>query len=257
LHGHRHAFSEYVAGTPLVVSSEIASLGQGNENNLAVGVIDHNAFIHRATSVVDPWPLVVITAPVSTTLRNSEVPNPWLYEVCKDRVDNPIRALVFADEPPDAVAALLAGLDPVELTLAEGSSSIWVGVIDTTSVPTGDLELSVTARVGADERTETILARFSSGPCDPLPDDAAGEGGAGGAAAGGAGGAGPSGGSGGSGGAPPPVTPAVPLPEEDGGCGCRAAGRGVGNGAAVVALLVALGAARRRPARRQHRARAA
>jgi MYXO-CTERM domain-containing protein len=254
VHGHRHAFSEYIAGSPLVVSNELGSLGQGDENNIGVGVIDHNAFIYRATAVTDPWPLVLITAPVGTTLRDSEVPNPWYYEVCKDRVDNPIRALVFSDEPPDAVTAVVAGLDPVELTLAPGSSSLWQGVVDTTSVPSGDLELSVTARVGDVERTETILPRFTSGPCDPLPDDDAGSGGAGGGSAGGAGGAGATGGTSGSGGEPTTVTPALPLPEEDGGCGCRFGGAGGGSGAAVGVLLAGLSAGRRRRRRSSRRA---
>ncbi len=33
------------------------------DRRIAVGAIDHNAFIYRATSTGNPWPFVIITAP--------------------------------------------------------------------------------------------------------------------------------------------------------------------------------------------------
>jgi len=76
LHGHEHLYNEKIVSTPFVVSNQVGSLGQNDTDNVAVGVVDHNAFIYRATDVVAPWPLIIITAPVSHTLRDSEVPNP-------------------------------------------------------------------------------------------------------------------------------------------------------------------------------------
>ncbi|MBI5532656.1 MAG: metallophosphoesterase [Deltaproteobacteria bacterium] len=271
VHGHKHQLEEYLSSSPYIVSNQLKSLGQSDEQNLAVGVVDHNAFIYGATDVLAPWPLIVITAPVSHTLRGSETLNPWAYMVCKDRVDNPVRALVFSLDAPSSVTASVGGLSPVPLSNTPGSPSLWEGELDTTTLTAGRHELTVTATVGGKQSTKKITVPFSMGPCAPLPDDAlvpdggvggsGGQGGSSGADGGGgvAGGGGAQAGGGGApeGGAGAPAAggsaqagaggsgtsgnggacPAAPE-ESSGGCGCRTAPGSGGAFASVGALLI-------------------
>ena len=104
VHGHVHEYDEYSDGDPSIVANEVDSLGQKTTDNIGVGVVDHRAFVYRATGVSAAWPLVIVTAPVSRSLRGGDT-NPYAYTVCKDRPDNPVRAVVFADTSPSAVSA--------------------------------------------------------------------------------------------------------------------------------------------------------
>jgi hypothetical protein len=245
LHGHKHTLQEYMTSVPTVVANEVASLGENDTDDIGVGVVDHNAFVYGATSITAPWPMVVITAPVHRNLRDSVVPNPWAYSVCKDRTDNPVRALVFALDAPSAVTVTVGGLAPVAMAPAPGVSSLWQAAVDTRSLTAGPKALTVTATVDGVDAVKTITVPFDSGPCTALPDDDDHpDGGAGGAGAGGgAAGASPTGGGGGGGAAGAPG--ATPGPGEDGGCGCRAAGRASGGAVLGLGWLWLLGLARR------------
>ena len=253
LHGHYHSFEEYIVQSPLVVSNQLASIGDNDDDNIGVGVVDHNAFIYDATSVVAPWPFVMITAPVSNTLRNSDVPNPWAYSVCKDRPDNPVRALVFALDNPTSVVATVAGLGSFMLEPVPNSPALWQADIDTRALAAGAHELTVTAWAGGLEASKVITATFVSGPCDPLPADAdvGADAGAGGGAAGA--GTGASGNSGGQAGASPAGgagtgaasgAPLSPLGAE-GGCGCRLPAQRRGSALGWLGVAGLLGLARR------------
>jgi hypothetical protein len=240
LHGHVHEYSEYLSGGGSIVSNEVDTLGKSNNDNVAVGVVDHNAFVYRAKDVTATWPFVMITAPVSQKLRGEAEDNPYAYTVCRDRTDNPVRAAVFSSTPASAVEVEIIGGPTTAMYQAEGSSAIWYALVDTTAVPAGTHSVIVTATAGNDTSQDTILAGFVDGPCDDLPGQdpppsAGGAGGAGGAGAGGmgAGGVGASGGSGGNGatgalggggaaGADQPPTPGgTDAAIAVGGCGCR------------------------------------
>ncbi|MDY0001890.1 MAG: metallophosphoesterase, partial [Polyangia bacterium] len=65
-HGHVHAFGSYLQSN--VWSAQVNTLGKGKTNNVAVIAVDNNAVAYAATGTEDPWPLVVITAPVSRRL---------------------------------------------------------------------------------------------------------------------------------------------------------------------------------------------
>ena len=160
VHGHKHTLQEYMTSVPTVVANEAASLGEDDTDDVAVGVVDHNAFIYRATSITALWPMVVVTAPVHRNLRDSNVPNPWAYSVCKDRVDNPVRALVFALDAPSAVTVTVGTLAPVAMAPAPGTPSLWQAEVDTRSLTAGPKDLTVTATVGGVEATETITVPF-------------------------------------------------------------------------------------------------
>jgi hypothetical protein len=166
LHGHDHAYSEYLVNNSIVVN-EVKSLGKNNDHNLAVVAIDHNALIYRATSTSKPWPLVMITAPVSSVLQNGTL-NPYAYEVCKDRSDNPVRALVFSKVAPDNVMVQVGSAPLVAMTAA--SNSIWEAHVDTSSLAAGPQSVTVFVTVGSDTVVESILSNFVAGPCDEFPD---------------------------------------------------------------------------------------
>lgn len=181
LHGHVHDYTEYTEGNGAIVVNEVASLGKNDEANIGVGAIDNNGFVYRATDVTAPWPFVMITTPTSVVLRGGAEPNPYAYFVCKDRVDNPFRALVFAPAPPSEVTITVEGLSPFPMKPVPGSTALWEAEIDTTSLAATVLDVTVSATAGGVTRAETITAGFSAGPCDPLPGGEGGSGGAGGA----------------------------------------------------------------------------
>jgi len=234
VHGHVHEYDEYIDGDPNIVVNEVNTLGQSGDDNIGVGAVDHNAFVYRATSVKKPWPMVMITAPVSRTLRNAET-NPFAYSVCKDRADNPVRALVFAKDSPSSVVVEVGSLPPVTMVQEQQPANLWSADVDTTSLVAGSTDVRVTATVGSESAFHTITADFVDGPCDALPEDPPPDAGtdAGAAGAAGAGGAG-LGGTTGSGGAAGLSTGpagsagsdgnAVPKEADDeSGCACRQA----------------------------------
>ncbi len=236
LHGHKHDYEEYLEDEGTVVVNEVDSLGKANHENLAVGVIDHNALSYRATDVVDPWPLVIISAPVSASLRDHpDEAHPYAYEVCKDRPDNPVRALIFSDEPPAQVTVDIGGVVQGELSLVSPWTALWQAELDTSSLGDGPHEITVTAVVGNSIVQDWVTTNFVVGPCDPLPDEgdpAAGGGGSGSGAAGGSAGSAGSGGftgqgggaaSGGAAGGADLDEGILPL-DDAGACSCRIGG---------------------------------
>ena len=91
-----------------------------HESNLGIGIVDHNAFIYGVTDTANPWPLRcdhgtgrrepsrAVGAlrdpprglPTRGTIRSTaREKNPYAYDVCLDRSDNPVRALVLSKEP--------------------------------------------------------------------------------------------------------------------------------------------------------------
>jgi MYXO-CTERM domain-containing protein len=267
LHGHVHAYEEYLADS--IVVNEVDSLGKASENNIAVGAVDHNGFVYRATGTSEPWPFVVVTAPMATELRGGG-DHPYDYAVCKDRADNPVRALVFTDGAPTDVIAQIGSAPAATMTPVGSPSGLWEAEVDTTGLTAGVHDVTVTATVGGETAFHKIRTEFVDGPCDPLPvdpppvadggvpedaGDAGGEADAGaeaepdGSAGSGGGGTGGSGGtaggatggtsggaldSGAAGDAGQDVDElfADPTTSEDGGCGCRAA-RGTSTGSLV------------------------
>ncbi len=266
LHGHVHSYSEYLQGDGSIVVNQIDTLGKKNYNNIAVAAIDHNSLMYRATDVVAPWPLILITAPASRWLRGNADLNPFAYEVCKDRPDNPVRALVFADETPTEVWVEIGGSASAQMSLAAGSNSLWEAEVDTSSLSEGVHDVTVTVTLDGDDTAESITATFLDGPCDVLPADdtptgGGGAGGGGSAPQGGAGGQAMGGGTstGGAGHTAAggndthPIDTGLagsPFTDEEGGCGCRLAAPT--NTKPLLLGLLALGAWGLR-SRRRHR----
>lgn len=173
LHGDVHEYKEYLDSDSIVVN-EVASLGKDNSKNIAIGVVDHDAFVYRATGTDNAWPFAIITSPVSERLRDVGA-NPYVYSVCKDRKNNPFRALSFSFTPPTKVALKVAGLPEVIMKPAKGSFDfkypVWQAEVDTTTLRAGSENVSVRVEADGASNTHQILARFSDGPCSPLPGD--------------------------------------------------------------------------------------
>jgi MYXO-CTERM domain-containing protein len=163
LHGHIHDYREYLqpALTGQVVVNEINPLGWDQTDNIGVGVIDHNAFIYRATGTRVPWPFVIITAPVGVRLRNGS-DNPFAYQPCTAKT-NPVRALVFADTPPSSVTVQIGTLGPVPMSHVAGA--LWTAMIDTSSLLPGEHDVIVGATASSVTRAEIVTASFAPGPC--------------------------------------------------------------------------------------------
>jgi hypothetical protein len=277
LHGHRHAYTEYLGVNDTVVVNEIGSLGKATTDNLGVVAIDHKGLVYRATGTAKPWPFVVITAPMASDLRDG-TENPYAYRVCKDRKDNAVRALVFSDKNVNSVIAQIGTMPSVVMRAADTASPLWEGEIDTTELTVGKHEVTVTAKVGSEVAAHTLNAEFISGPCKALPIDPVETGGAAGSAgaAGGAGSAGAAGsaagspgkgGAGqstggtagawdagsdaGSGGSKPNSGSAEQVPEE-GGCTCAAVGTSNRHQPAWTLMIAAAATALLRRARRSH-----
>lgn len=237
MHGHVHQYKESLEGK--IVVNQLGKLGDNGgvdrtnaqtyadtmyRSNIGIGIVDHNAFIYRATGSDDPWPVVAITAPVDQYLRGGGKPagstagisyegdheayqtakNPYAYDVCKDSTTNPIRALVLARDSINAVNAMLDGSVVAELKPVT-PKGIYAGEMNTSAASNGLHHLTVVATVGKVSREDSIWVNFVAGPCGPQED--AGTGGAGGA-----------GGSGGSAGKPEAGAPDAAEPCAGLGC---------------------------------------
>jgi len=173
LHGDKHEYSEYLDSDSIVVN-QVDSLGKGSTNNIAVGVVDHDAFIYRATSTDNAWPFAILTSPVAQSLRGGGL-NPYAYSVCKDRADNPFRAMSFSFTKPTRVALKVGDLPEVTMRPAGGtfdfSYPVWQAEVDTRGLSEGTTSVSVRVEGDGAANTHQITAKFVAGPCEPLPGD--------------------------------------------------------------------------------------
>ncbi len=173
LHGDVHAYEEYLDSESIVVN-QIGSLGKGSTNNLGVGVVDHDAFVYRATGTDNAWPLAILTTPPSEALRDSGR-NPYAYAVCKDRPNNPFRALSFSFTPPTRVTVKVGHLPEVVMKLVSGTFDfaypVWQADVDTHALTAASTNVSVCVEADGAVNTHQMVAKFCAAPCAPLPGD--------------------------------------------------------------------------------------
>jgi MYXO-CTERM domain-containing protein len=203
LHGHVHQYKESLQGNvvtvqlsnlasdPSVDRTSIESWDQTKfESNIGIGIVDHNAFVYGVTDTTSPWPFVAITAPVDVNLEGGGTPpgsssgvsydgdyldygvdkNPYAYDVCGARTDNPVRALVLSKEPVGSVSVSLDGSVLGLMAPAADPPGIYTATIDTSAVAPGLHDLTVTVVLGNEARSDSIQVNLTSGPCDPLGD---------------------------------------------------------------------------------------
>ncbi len=294
LHGHVHQYKESLqgnvvtvqlgnlSGTPEVDRSSLDAWDKTKyQSNIGVGIVDHNAFVYRVTDTSNPWPFVAITAPVDVNLQGGGIPagstagvdyegdflaygaqaNPYAYDVCLGRKDNPVRAVVLSKDPVSSVSVALDTSPVALMTPAADPPGVYTAKIDTTALEPGVYAITVTAVVGTAARSDSIQVNFVAGPCDALPDagvdasdaapdaqddaapdvepeasvpDATTDAGAdaGDASDGGL-----------------EASPSLPGSDDDGGCACRVGSGGSSARFGLVAALLALLALRRKQSR--------
>lgn len=240
LHGDMHEYGEYIDSESIVVN-QVASLGKNANENIGIGVIDHDAFVYRATGAENAWPFAILTAPPSESLRDGPK-NPYAYGVCKDRENNPFRAVTFSFTPPTKVVVKVGSLPEVAMKPVKGSFDfaypVWQADVDTRALVAATTNVSVRVEADGAMNTHQVAARFFAGPCEPLPGDPEPPSDAGPIEDA----------------APPddagPVADSGPTPvaleptEEQAGCGCRTTARGDDRGA-LAALAIGLALLRR------------
>ncbi|MCL2824269.1 MAG: metallophosphoesterase [Polyangiaceae bacterium] len=286
LHGHVHQYKESMQGGVVTVqigscnkneaidrSSDKAFAETKFKANIGIGIVDHNAFVYGFTDTKNPWPMVAITAPVDKYLKGGGMPggkqvfvdyegdlleygvqkNPYAYDVCLDRVDNPVRAVVLSSTSVTSVTLSIDGsevgtLEKVVPSSEEEQEGVYATTMNTKGLNPGEHKLTVTAKSAGKTRTDTITVNFTPGPCEPLvepdpepePEPSA-----------------DAGSDGGSDNKPDGGTPDAPVDaeydadDEEGvddssGCGCRVGGAAdggtYGGSYAGIAVLLGLGA---------------
>ena len=151
-HGHVHAYGSYMDHG--LVVSQVNSLGKADEDNLAVIAVDNDAVSYAATSSSDPWPFVVVTAPVSSRLDSGEA-NPYAYTVCNRVEAVPVRVLVFDLNQVSAVTVTAGASQDVPLTRSASMPQLWTGTFDPSNLPEGEAVLTVNA-YGSHPRSREI-----------------------------------------------------------------------------------------------------
>lgn len=156
--GHVHAHSEEQrAGTLHLV---LDSSGKGEEHNLGLYAVDHDGVALRAADI-GRWPLVLITAPVDAGLGGE---NPWAYTVSIHHDANPVRALVFDENPPVSVYFRVDGGEAV--AMEEQAPNIWQAPWDATGLSEGRHEVAVHAVSLSGSDSHTIEVEVGVTECD-------------------------------------------------------------------------------------------
>ena len=136
-YGHTH---EYRAEWhDQILQFNVASLGKSNGYHVAVAAVDNDSLSVRVFKAME-WPYVVITAPADTDLGGG---NPYAYKVPRGWTTAPVRALVFARDPAQAVEFSIDSAPWVPM--AEGAPGVWKGQFDATQLAFGPHTLSVRA----------------------------------------------------------------------------------------------------------------
>ncbi len=160
-YGHTHAMSDVLfAGNPYtglmsnggIYYLNLASLAKSSSNNLTVVGIDCNG-VSAVTQTAKTWPVVLITAPVSSTLGGAA--NPYAYTVPNGSA-NPIRALVFDAGAVSQVTFRIDGAGSwFPMTRASGNPSLWEGFWNASALASGSHKIEVQA-VGTTTRLDAI-----------------------------------------------------------------------------------------------------
>jgi len=143
----------------------IASLGKSSSFHYDIVAIDCNA-VSVTSANVGQWPVVLITAPVSAAL--DETDNPYSYPVPAEAA-NPIRALVFDAAQVTAVRFQVDGAgDWFAMTRVAGNERLWEGTWDASSLQAGLHTLTVEA-AGTATRSQTITVNVTGGTTPNAP----------------------------------------------------------------------------------------
>jgi hypothetical protein len=163
IHGHEHEYGARLSDQG-VVRVMASSLGKKDEDHYCIWAVDSDTVSHSCVSALDPWPQVVVTAPVDAMLGvEDDVVNPYAVPVPLDMTEAPLRVLVFDAWPVSAVT----------YTWDTGASGIftesgeihgqWLAVFDSTEFTEGVHDLTVET-LGSSEKSFTVQVAFGEAP---------------------------------------------------------------------------------------------
>jgi hypothetical protein len=143
----------------------IASVGKSSANNYDIVAVDCDG-VSSVPATIGTWPVVLITAPVAKALGSTV--NPFAYKVPAASA-NPVRALVFDAVAPTSVAFKVdAETTWHAMTPVAGSSRLWQGVWNASSLASGDHTLVVQA-VGSSTRSHSITVTVEASTANRAP----------------------------------------------------------------------------------------
>ena len=175
-YGHTHAVSDVLfAGNsytgPMsnggIYYLNLASLGKDSPNTVTVVGIDGNG-VSAVTQSIRTWPIVLITAPVSSTLGGAA--NPYAYTVPNGST-NPIRALVFDTVNVSQVTYRIDGAGTwFPMTKSASNPNLWEGIWNASGLTNGSHKIEVQA-VGTTTRLDTINVTVAGTNSAPVAAD--------------------------------------------------------------------------------------
>ena len=176
VHGHTHDYSlTFEGGGPLVLRTD--SLGQGAGHQVTVLALDHDTFSWETVAADDPWPLVVVTAPVrgrflagASGATSDDLELPHAPPVPRGCTAAPVRALLFDPAPVSSATFRLDGGPWLELVQRQDVPAQWRGTFDASALDVGWHALTVRV-VGSKERSVEVSVRVVDAPCDVGDED--------------------------------------------------------------------------------------
>jgi hypothetical protein len=179
VHGHTHDYSlTFEGGGPLVLRTD--SLGQGVGHQVTVLALDHDTFSWETVAADDPWPLVVVTAPVrgrflagASGATSDDLELPYAPPVPRGCTAAPVRVLLFDPAPASSATFRLDGGPWLELAQRQDVPAQWRGTFDASALDAGWHALTVRV-VGSKERSVEVSVHVVDAPCDVGDEDADG-----------------------------------------------------------------------------------
>ena len=176
VHGHSHDYVlSYDGQAPLVLRTN--SLGQGDDHQVTVLALDHDALSWESVAADDPWPLAVVTAPArgrfqtGTSWGNPEyLELPYAPAVPRSCGQAPVRALLFDGAPVTAASFRLDDGAWSPLSQRVDVPAQWRGSFDATVLAPGWHALTVQA-TGTKQRSFEVQVQVVDGPCEVGEED--------------------------------------------------------------------------------------
>ena len=161
--GHTHNYRENFYTNNLgagVFYLNVSSLGKANSDHFTVMAVDGNG-LSVVSGLKGAWPLVMITAPVDRDL--GVLSQPFGYDVPRGKA-NPIRALVFDQNPLTLVEYRIDGSATWLPMQPVAGSPVWQGFWDATSAETGFHLIEVRAQ-GTTTVTNSVTTYVNPAAC--------------------------------------------------------------------------------------------
>ncbi len=156
LYGHAHDLNYRYQGD--VAAWRTNTLGHGNKQNFTVFAFDNNIVSMTVVDIVDPWPLLVLTAPATAAFPNVKgkmVPNKYAPPVpqCEEA---PVRVLAFDHNYIPSVRFKIDDDEWIEMDNSVYETALWMGYFDATRYEAGAHTLSIEANGRVEQKPITI-----------------------------------------------------------------------------------------------------